>query len=402
MIVPTHHVDESMSHLDGIHVLQPSDHSFADSLPKNYACRGLCPRIIVKPTTNQQVVKVLQYIQSTGLTLVVRGGGHAYTCQSTAHDALMMDMSGFTTLQLNEDGSKVTVGTGLIWDDVLTFLKKKGKEQNVSLRVVHGQCTQVGVGGFALHGGVHFGGLSELYGLASDNILSLTAVVANGSIVQLSSDTCVIDEIAVVPYSTACSDLWFSLRGAGSSYAVVTSLTFRVHHAPIIHSALTILTLSIPWNIDKTQQQQFLSAYLDALPVHHSITLFGLDAYFKAYFFMLKFAKHKHQALRHDAGHLLPRTFQPQPRKQHRNNDSNSENQSTLRSDHNHQSNHTTTTDVSSTPIHFIVESSWIGDELNGLVGLKQAHDHVMDMVGAKYPLVHAWIRPWLVSEEMW
>ena len=261
-IVVKTEVNENVSLLNGIQVLQPTDRSFAESLPKNYACRGLCPRMIVKPTTNEQVVKILQYVQKTGETLVVRGGGHAYTCQSTAHGALTMDMRGFTTLQLNDRNDALTVGAGLVWDDVLSFLKQKGKEQRSSLRVVHGQCTQVGVAGFALHGGVHFGGLSELYGLASDNILSLTAVVANGSMVQLSTDTCVIDGIAIVPYSTACSDLWFALRGAGSSYAVVTSLTFRVHHAPVIYSALTILTLSIPWNTNKTQEQRFRSIEL--------------------------------------------------------------------------------------------------------------------------------------------
>lgn len=85
--------------------------------------------------------------------------------------------------------------------------------------------------GFALHGGVHFGGLSELYGLAryttsppsslslspshpltrstlvSDNILGLTAVVANGHVVRLTASTCTIDGVTMpygeVPRSTS-------------------------------------------------------------------------------------------------------------------------------------------------------------------------------------------------------
>ena len=51
--------------------------------------------------------------------------------------------------------------------------------------MIHGQCLNVGVSGFSLHGGVHFGGLSELYGLGSENIVGLTAVVSNGSVVQI-------------------------------------------------------------------------------------------------------------------------------------------------------------------------------------------------------------------------
>ena len=40
----------------------------------------------------------------------------------------------------------MTVGSGVVWDDVLPLLKEKG------LSAVHGQCTSVGVAGYSLHG----------------------------------------------------------------------------------------------------------------------------------------------------------------------------------------------------------------------------------------------------------
>jgi FAD/FMN-containing dehydrogenase len=86
----------------------------------------------------------------------------------------MVDMRKLKGIDVHNDNGamSMTIGTGHVWGEVLKYLRKIDSE----LMTVHGQCTSVGVAGFALHGGVHFGGLSELYGLASDNILGLTAV----------------------------------------------------------------------------------------------------------------------------------------------------------------------------------------------------------------------------------
>jgi len=86
------------------------------------------------------------------------------------------------------------------------------------------------------------------------------------------------------------------LRGAGSSFAVVTSLTLRLHSGDVLRSALSILSLPVPEpptaheNPEDmtTPPQRFLSQYLAALPPNASVTLFGLDAYFKAYFFIMQ------------------------------------------------------------------------------------------------------------------
>ena len=154
--------------------------------------------------------------------------------------------------------TSMTIGTGYTWGEILKELRKVDKH----LVAVHGQCTSVGVAGFALHGGVHFGGLSELYGLASDNILGLTAVVANGSTVELTSNSCVVDGVST-RYSEECRGLFFAFRGAGSSYGVVTSLTLQLHTQPKLQSALSILSLKIS---DSYRAQKYLSSYMEKIP----------------------------------------------------------------------------------------------------------------------------------------
>ena len=141
------------------------------------------------------------------------------------------------------------------------------------------------------------------------------------------------------PREQECQELWFALRGAGSSFAVVTSLTLRLHSGDVLRSALTILSLPVPGppepslssppepslstpqpvdDDDAAQPQQwFLSQYLAGLPRNASVTLFGLDAYFKAYFFLLQVGRtgcsrrrriHAHQPL---ATSSLPPPFFP-------------------------------------------------------------------------------------------
>lgn len=76
--------------------------------------------------------------------------------------------------------------------------------------------TSVGLGGHVLHGGYGFS--SRTYGLALDNMISATVVLANSTIVNASA--------------TENSDLFWALRGAGSSYGIVTAFQFQTFAAP--------------------------------------------------------------------------------------------------------------------------------------------------------------------------
>ena len=247
-----------------------------------------------------------------GVSLSVRGGGHSYTCQGTRTGYLMIDTRYLNNIQVNYNPCNatnttyiqphMTVGTGLTWGAVLDKLALIREYSKVDLITVHGQCTSVGVAGFSLHGGMHFGGLSSLYGLGSDNILGLTAVVANGSIVELSDEICTVDGVGLDPHSDSCRSLWVAIRQAGSSYGIVTSMQVKLHPRPIIHTALSILSID---TTDPIHAQQVITAYFTQLPPNVTVTLFGLDAYFKAYFFLLKFSADKYAAAINDVKYLI-------------------------------------------------------------------------------------------------
>ena len=123
------------------------------------------------------------------------------------------------------------------------------------------------VSGFSLHGGVHFGGLSELYGLASDNILSLKAVIANGSMVELTNSSCYMNAKGIDYHE--CNGLWFSLRGAGSSFAVLTELTIQLHRLPsTFNSSLSIFEVMVS---SSTNASRYIDTFINSVPSEVSL-----------------------------------------------------------------------------------------------------------------------------------
>jgi len=86
----------------------------------------------------------------------------------------------------------------------------------------------VGIGGHALHGG--FGVSSNTKGLALDWMVGATVVLANSTIVNASA--------------TENADLFWALRGAGSSMGIVTEFRFNTFEAP---ETVTYFVAPVQW-----------------------------------------------------------------------------------------------------------------------------------------------------------
>lgn len=87
----------------------------------------------------------------------------------------------------------------------------------------------VGIGGHVLHGG--FGMSSYTHGLALDGLTAATVVLANGTSVRASP--------------TSHSDLFWALRGAGSSFGIVSEFEFETFEPP---EKLTHFEVQLGWN----------------------------------------------------------------------------------------------------------------------------------------------------------
>lgn len=109
---------------------------------------------------------------------------------------MLIDLASFDRRQLSADGSSIKVGTGNRWVSVYEALEGSGRT------VLGGRVPDVGVGGLLLGGGIP--NFSSLYGLACDYVISYTAVLACGEVIQATA--------------TDHADLWWALKGGGSNF----------------------------------------------------------------------------------------------------------------------------------------------------------------------------------------
>lgn len=176
---------------------------------------------VVLPRTTDDVARSLKCAYDNNLRVALKAGGHGFNGASAvgvdgAFTIAFANMSSITLLNATlPDGSVVpaaTVQAGVRWEEVYAAVDSHG------LVAVGGLCPSVGVIGHFQGGGV--GAMGRAAGLASDNVLSVTMVTANGSDVLTAN-------------ATHNTDLFFALRGAGgSNYGAVVDVTLRLHPAP--------------------------------------------------------------------------------------------------------------------------------------------------------------------------
>jgi FAD/FMN-containing dehydrogenase len=175
-------------------VLRPTDPAFAATRAKAIWNGDITrqPALIVRPTSNEDVVQTLAFARAHGMDLTIRGGGH-----SGAGDGVRID----------PDARRAYVGGGASWAavDAATAPHR--------LAVVGGTVSHTGVAGLTLSGGM--GWLSGQQGLSCDNLAAATLVTADGRVVTASEQ----EE----------PDLFWALRGAGTNFGVVTELVFALH-----------------------------------------------------------------------------------------------------------------------------------------------------------------------------
>lgn len=126
---------------------------FGDSVRlANQRCESFCPDVVIRPNTVEDISNVMRMIHTTlikhntSIPFTVKGGGHSYSCQSVRDDGILLDMRNFDHIHVN--GDVVNVGAGLTFEKVFKILNKNDRT------IIHGQCLQVGVVGFTVHGGI--------------------------------------------------------------------------------------------------------------------------------------------------------------------------------------------------------------------------------------------------------
>ncbi|KAI0517438.1 putative FAD-binding oxidoreductase [Xylaria bambusicola] len=220
----------------GTGVVLPTEASYSSASKGNWVQTAWAsPTCVIQATTAQQVSQAVRYLSRGGVHFAIRSGGHSPApLGANINDGVLFDMSGFNSVQYNARLGVAVVGTGMRWGDVYRHLD----QYNVT--VVGGRILGVGVGGLTLGSGLSY--LSDLYGLACDNV-----VLADGSIVNANKHS--------------HPDLWWALKGGANNFGIVTRFTLITYPTGLVWGGYRVYTLDA------------IPALFDALLAYQSVAV---------------------------------------------------------------------------------------------------------------------------------
>ncbi|TRM58834.1 hypothetical protein BD626DRAFT_611109 [Schizophyllum amplum] len=221
----------------GVETIYPWDKTYANASMAFNMRYSLSPVAVTYPSTPEQVGAVLTAGAAQALDVTARSGGHSYVAGGLGgkNGTLVVDMSNFKTIAVDETANTVEVGAGNRLGDVARILNDYGRA------LPHGRCTYVGWEPHVPGGG--WGQHSRMWGLLIDHTVSETVVLANGTVVTASEHE--------------NPDLFWALRGSGASFGIVTSFVFATEPVPPLGGT----TFQYIWDMPATEASAALALF---------------------------------------------------------------------------------------------------------------------------------------------
>ena len=187
-------------------LLAPDDPGYADARSIWNAMIDRRPALIARCLGVGDVIAGVNFARENQIALSIRGGGHNIAGLALADGALTLDLSLMRGVWVDPDARVAQAQPGCLLGDVDRETQLHG------LVAPLGFVSETGIAGLTLGGG--FGYLTRRFGWASDHVLSMDVVTADGQLVRASK--------AEAP------DLFWGLRGGGGNFGVVTNFEYRL------------------------------------------------------------------------------------------------------------------------------------------------------------------------------
>ncbi|MFE7776640.1 FAD-binding oxidoreductase [Streptomyces sp. NPDC057445] len=168
------------------------------------------PEVIAQCESAADVAAAIRFGRENDLEVAVRGGGHSVAGLATTVGGLVVDLRRMHAVTVDPDARTARVGGGA------TMSHLDRATQPFDLATTGGRASTTGVGGFTLGGGS--GWLERKFGLASDNLVAVDLVTAEGTEVHASEEE--------------NPELFWALHGGGGNFGVATSMTLKLHPLP--------------------------------------------------------------------------------------------------------------------------------------------------------------------------
>jgi FAD binding domain/Berberine and berberine like len=164
------------------------------------------PEMVALPESADDVRALVAFAKQRGLRILMQGTGHGAASVGPLAGTLLVRTSEMRGLHIDAEHRIARAEAGVLLADVVEAASELG------LAPLSGSSPDVGVVGFTLGGGI--GWLSRRYGLASERVLAIEVVTADGRLVRTDRRT--------------EPELFWALRGGGGSFAAVTAIEFEL------------------------------------------------------------------------------------------------------------------------------------------------------------------------------
>jgi hypothetical protein len=181
------------------------------------------PLAVIRSVDASDVVRCITFARRHDLQLSVRGGGHSVAGNAVRDGAVMLDLSGMKALRVDPETRTVRAEPGL------TLGEFDRATQAFGLATTLGVVSVTGIAGLTLGGGL--GWLNGRYGLACDNLISADVATADGQLLRASAQE--------------NEDLFWSIRGGGGNFGVVTSFEYQLHPVDLVLAGVLSYPLSM-------------------------------------------------------------------------------------------------------------------------------------------------------------
>lgn len=221
-----------------------------------YTSKDMFPEVIVYAQNTQDVQNAVLWARCKKIPVRIRSGGHNHEAFSTGTGVIVIDVSEMKDVKVDKSTKIATVQPGNNNLELYTKLNKDG------LTHVGGTCSEVGISGLVLTGGM--GPLLRRVGLTCDTLISFEMVDANGKVIHVTKDN-------------EYKDLfWASCGGGGGNFGVITSLTLQTYPAD------TVTWFNIGWDWDQPLDK-VITAWQDFFAVQDRRWFSHIDMWSKAF-----------------------------------------------------------------------------------------------------------------------
>jgi FAD/FMN-containing dehydrogenase len=207
-------------------LIQQGDAKYADACKVHNGMIHKRPKYIAYCTDVSDVKAALDFGKGNNLLIAIRGGGHNAGGLGVCDNGLVIDLSRIRYTYVDAAAKTVRVGGGCVWGDV------DHATHGFGMATPSGIIGTTGVGGLTLGGGI--GHLSRKCGLSIDNLLEAQVVLADGSVVTASEKE--------------NRDLFWSIRGGGGNFGIVTSFLFKLHPVDTVYAGPMF------WDLEKAPE----------------------------------------------------------------------------------------------------------------------------------------------------